>query len=89
MFQVQWALGELHPGRVDIGVEGSAEALRPLIAQYGPDSTGIYFPFPRRLAARPAAKESQDSAPALMVMEFTRAGLARAAARIAWRGVPP
>jgi hypothetical protein len=89
MFQVQWALGQWHPGLVAVGVEGSCEALQPLIAQYGPDSTGVYFPFPRKLAAPPSAKRSQNSTPALMVMEFTRAGLARAAARVARSGVPP
>lgn len=88
IFQVEWALGQWHPGLVVIGVEGSYEALQPLIAQYGPDSTGIYFPFPRKLAAQPAT-QFEDSAPALMVMEFTPAGLARAAARVARPGVPP
>lgn len=89
MFQVQWALGQWHPGLVAIGVEGSYEALQPLIAQYSPDSTGVYFPFPRKLAATPPARRSADSTPALMVMEFTRAGLASAAARVARAGVPP
>jgi hypothetical protein len=89
MFQVQWALGQLHPGRVAIGVEGSYEAAQPLIAQYGPDSVDIYFPYPRKLSAPPAAKRPEDSAPALMVMEFTPAGLASAAARVARPGVPP
>ncbi len=90
MFQVQWALGQWHPGRVAIGVEGSDEALQPLIAQYGPDSTGVYFPFPRKLAAPSPAEPSGDTGvPALMVMEFTPAGLAKAAARVARPGVPP
>jgi len=89
MFQVQWALGRWHPGLVAIGVEGSYEALQPLIAQYGPDSTGIYFPFPQKLAVPPPTKRTEDSAPALMVMEFTPAGLARAAARVARPVVPP
>jgi hypothetical protein len=89
MFQVQWALGQWHPGLVAIGVEGSYEALRPLIAEYGADSTGIYFPFPRKLATAQSATRFEDSVPALMVMEFTPAGLARAAARIARPGVPP
>ncbi|MFZ1121229.1 MAG: hypothetical protein WAN81_13470 [Candidatus Binataceae bacterium] len=90
MFQVQWALGQWHPGRVAIGVEGSYEALQPLIAQYGPDSAGIYFPFPRKLAAPSPSEPSSDTGvPALMVMEFTREGLAKAAARVARPGVPP
>jgi hypothetical protein len=90
MFQVQWALGQWHPGLVAIGVEGSYEALQPLIAQYGPDSTGIYFPFPRKLAASSLSELSSDAGvPALMVMEFTREGLAKAAARVARNSVPP
>jgi hypothetical protein len=90
MFQVQWALGQWHPGRVAIGVEGSFEALQPLIARYGPDSTGIYFPFPRKLAAPSSSEPSGDTGvPALMVMEFTPEGLAKAAARVARPGVPP
>ena len=56
MFLVQWALGQWHPGLVAIGVEGSYEALQPLIAQYGSDSTAVYFPFPRKLAATAARK---------------------------------
>ncbi len=90
MFQVQWALGQWHPGRVAIGVEGSYEALQPLIEQYGPDSTGIYFPFPRKLAVPSSSEPSGDvGVPALLVMEFTPEGLAKAAARVARPGVPP
>jgi hypothetical protein len=90
MFQVQWALGQWHPGRVAIGVEGSYQALQPLIAQYGPDSASVYFPFPRKLAALSPSKPSGDTGvAALMVMEFTREGLAKAAARVARPGVPP
>ena len=81
MFQVQWALGQWHPGRVAIGVEGSYEAVQPLIAQYGPDSAGDLFSLSaeaRRAAG--AAFKPAIGAPALMVMEFTPAGLASAAA---------
>jgi hypothetical protein len=65
---------------VAIGVEGTYEAVQPLIAQYGPDSAAIYFPFPQKLALPPAQPSNGVGAPALMVMEFTPAGLARAAA---------
>jgi hypothetical protein len=75
---------------VAIGVEGSFEALQPLIARYGPDSTGIYFPFPRKLAAPSSSEPPGDiGVPALMVMEFTPERLAKAAARLARPGVPP
>jgi hypothetical protein len=90
MFQVQWALGQWHPGRVAIGVEGSYEAIQPLIAQYGADSTAIYFPFPRKLAEPSPSEPSGDTGvPALMVMEFTSEGLAKAARRVARPSVPP
>jgi len=80
IFQVQWALGHLHPDRVAIGVEGTYEAVQPLITQYGPDSDAIYFPFPQKLGIPPAQRSNGIGAPALMVMEFTPAGLAHAAA---------
>ena len=51
MFQVQWALGQWHPGRIALGVQGSYAALQPLIAEYSPDTTGVYFPFPRPQAS--------------------------------------
>ena len=70
-------------------MEGSYEAVQPLIAQYRRDSTDIYFPFPRKLDAPPSAMQTRNSAPALMVMEFTPAGLASAAARVARPDVPP
>lgn len=90
IFQVQWALGQWHPGRVSIGVEGSYAALKPLIEEYGPDAKGIYFPFPKPLAALSPPQQANDAGePALMVMEFTRAGLASAAARVASPSVPP
>jgi hypothetical protein len=90
MFQVQWTLGRWHPGLVAVGVEGSYETLRPLIAQYGPDSASVYFPFPQKLDT-PAPEKPPDraDAPALMVMEFTPAALASAAARVAPPAVPP
>ena len=80
IFQVQWALGHLHPDRVAIGVEGTYEAVQPLIEQYGPASAAIYFPFPQKLALPPAQPSNGGGAPALMVMEFTPAALVRAAA---------
>ena len=86
IFQVEWVLGQWHPGRIALGVQGSYAALKPLIAEYGPDSSGVYFPFPRPLAAPPAGDSGES---ALMVMEFTPAGLASVAARVARPGGPP
>jgi hypothetical protein len=80
IFQVEWALGQWHRGRVALGVQGSYAALQPLIRQYGPDASGVYFPFPHRLTSPPVADPEKS---ALMVMEFTPAGLARAAAATA------
>ncbi len=81
IFQVAWALGQWHQGKIAIGVQGSYEAVKPLIDEYGPDSSAIYFPFPHPLRSPPAA-DGSDEAP-LMVMEFTPEGLARAAAATA------
>src|SRR5581483_1729108 len=76
-FQVAWALGQWHKGRIAVGVQGAYEAVKPLIDRYGRDSSAIYFPFPQTLGSPPAGGFGE--AP-LMVMEFTPAGLARAAA---------
>jgi len=90
MFQVQWMLGRWHPGFAAVGVEGSYEALRPLIVRYGADAATVYFPFPQKLdTPSPERSPVGDGAPALMVMEFTPAALANAAARVARPAVPP
>jgi hypothetical protein len=64
-----------------VGLEGSYDALEPIIRSYGADATRIYFPYPTPLSPAsmphlPAMREN----PAMMVMTFDRAGLARAAA---------
>jgi hypothetical protein len=78
----KWQDMDLRVGYLDQEVQGSYAALQPLIAEYSPDSTGVYFPFPRPQASPPAEDSGKS---ALMVMEFNRAGLASAAARVARR----
>ena len=62
---------------IQVGIIGGYPALKPLIDRYGAETSAIYFPYPARLAPS-AARLAND--PATMVMEFDRAGLARAAA---------
>ena len=62
---------------IEVGIIGGYPALKPLIDRYGAETSAIYFPYPARLAPS-AARLAND--PATMVMEFDRAGLARAAA---------
>ena len=45
MFQVQWALGQWHPGRIALGVQGSYAALQPLIAGVQPRFDWRLFSF--------------------------------------------
>jgi hypothetical protein len=70
-------LGPLGNGLIGVGVVGSYEALRPLIATYRADAARIYFPYPRALTDPPRG----DLFMRQMVIAFDRAGLARAAAR--------
>lgn len=72
-------LGALGDGLIGVGVVGSYEALRPLIAKYRADAVRIYFPYPRELTDPPRG----DPFMRQMVIAFDRAGLAHAAARAA------
>ncbi|MGA7764479.1 MAG: hypothetical protein WCA59_22300, partial [Candidatus Binataceae bacterium] len=68
---------------IEVGIIGGYPALKPLIDRYGAETSAIYFPYPARLAPS-AARLAGD--PAMMMMEFDRAGLARAAAVAASSG---
>ena len=68
---------------IEVGIEGSYAALKPIIDRYGAQTSAIYFPYPSRLT-QPAASLTNDAA--MMVMEFDRTGLARAAAAAATGG---
>lgn len=68
-------LGPAAPNGVVVGVEGSYDALKPLIQKYGADASQVYFPYPAILSPDPVPRE-----PAMMAMMFDRAGLGRAAA---------
>lgn len=70
-------LGPLGNGLVGVGVVGSYEALRPLIAKYRPNAARIYFPYPRELTDPPYGNPFMR----LLVMTFDRDALARAAAK--------
>jgi hypothetical protein len=70
-------LGAAQPDGIAVGIEGWYDALEPLIRNYGADATGIYFPYPL-----PLSPTAMAHGPAMMVMTFGRAGLARAAASV-------
>lgn len=70
-------LGALDGGLVGVGVVGSIEALRPVIAKYRGDAARIYFPYPREFTDPPHG----DTFMRQLVIAFDRDGLARAAAK--------
>ncbi len=67
------APGQSH--RVTLGVQGSYAALKPIIDKYRSYAAAIYFPYPRKLSAKPPRGDD----PALMTMVFELDQLARAA----------
>jgi hypothetical protein len=69
--------GPVSDGLVCVGVVGSLDALRPLIAKYRVDAARIYFPYPRELTGSP----SGDTFMRQLVIAFDRGGLARAASK--------
>ncbi|MGA8569281.1 MAG: hypothetical protein WB580_15930 [Candidatus Binataceae bacterium] len=71
---------------IEIGIEGSYPALKPIIDHYGDQASAIYFPYPSRLT--PSAASLTDDA-TMMVLEFDRTGLAHAAAGAATGGEEP
>ena len=70
-------LGALGNGLIGVGVVGSYEALRPLIAKYRADAARVYFPYPRDLADPPQGNTFMRQ----LVIAFDRDGLAHAAAK--------
>jgi hypothetical protein len=77
-------LAPSRPHRVELGVQGSYAALKPIIDKYRPYAAAIYFPYPRVLSATPP----QGDAPALMTMVFDVDQLARAAHAAPSLGLP-
>jgi hypothetical protein len=70
-------LGPWKDGRIQVGVVGSYEALKPLIADYRADAAEIYFPFPRPLTEPPKGNTFMRK----LVLVFDPVGLKRAAKR--------
>jgi hypothetical protein len=68
-------LGALDGGLVGVGVVGSIDALRPLIAKYRSDAARIYFPYPREFTDPPHGETFMRQ----LVIAFDRDGLERAA----------
>lgn len=70
-------LGPWKNGRIQVGVVGSYDALRALIADYRADASEVYFPFPRSLDGAPKGNLFLRK----LVMVFERASLRRAAGK--------
>ena len=70
-------LGPWNNDRIGVGVVGSYEAMKPLIADYRADAAEVYFPFPRPLTDPPTGKTFMRK----LVLVFDRGGLGRAAKR--------
>lgn len=73
-------LGETADGRVGLGLYSSYRALEPLIDRYGEFANQTYFPYPAKLAPNVAPPAADTLG--LMLMEFDRQGLEKAAARV-------
>jgi hypothetical protein len=71
-------LGPWEGGKIAIGVVGSYDALRPLIAKYRADASAIFFPFPHKLTDDPP---KGDTFMRQLVLVFDRASLAHAASK--------
>jgi hypothetical protein len=72
-------LGPAEPDGISVGVGGSYDALKPVIEKYRSYARTVYFPYPQRLSGPPEGNRFMR----LMVMDFSREGLAAAAAAIA------
>jgi hypothetical protein len=70
-------LGPWKDGLVQVGVVGSFDAVKALIADYRGDAAEVYFPFPHILAGPPSGHTFMRK----LVLVFDRASLARAAQR--------
>jgi hypothetical protein len=64
-------LGPWSAGEVAVGIVGSYDALRPLLAKYQGRAVKVFFPFPEELKGEPQG----DTFMRLLVMVFDRAAL--------------
>ncbi len=83
IFRTDSILAASDGNAIEVGIIGGYPALKPLIDRYGAETSAIYFPYPLRFTPSSAGSTSDA---AMMVMEFDRAGLARAAAVAASSG---
>ena len=83
VFNTDSMLAASRSNTIEVGIQGSYVALKPIIDRYGAQTSAIYFPYPSRLT-QPAASLTNDDA--MMVMEFDRVGFGRAAAAAATGG---
>ena len=77
-------LGPADDDLIAVGVTGSYEALKPTIERYRGLARGVYYPYPAKLSESPRGNLFLR----LLVMDFDRAGLAKAA-QAARQAAPP
>jgi hypothetical protein len=70
-------LGPWSGGKIAVGVVGSYDTLKPLIARYRASDTEVLYPFPKVLTGEP---DSDDTFMRLMVIVFDRNALQQTAA---------
>jgi len=64
-----------------VGVEGSYDALEPVVRTYAEDASQVYFPYPL-----PLSPASVPRGPAMMVMTFDRAVFTEGRGRMSLTG---
>lgn len=77
VFHTDSILKTVKSNDIEVGIISNYGALKPIIDRYSAEASAIYFPYPSRLTSSSAGLSND---PAMMVMVFDRAGLARAAA---------
>lgn len=85
IFRLESILRASNNNAIEVGIEGDYAALKPTIDRYSAQSSAIYFPYPSPLT-RTASPSDRT---AMLVMQFDRTGLTRAAAIAATGSTEP
>ena len=75
VFNCRVVLRPAKPTGISVGVEGSYDALQPIVESYGAEAGQTFFPYPV-----PISSSAPPHGTAMMVMTFDSTGLERAAA---------
>ena len=71
-----WA-GPRNDGRIGLAISGSSQVLGRVVSRYGVSADTVYFPYPAKFS-----NDTATNASGPLLMEFTRAGLLQAAAKL-------